>query len=76
MATFCLTLDDDTTVYVRDADAYSQEGPLTTFFKTRNATPVIDSWSERLASFRTASMLRVQRLDDVDFELITTSFAA
>lgn len=65
MATFTIILDDSTVVSVTDADAYGQEGPLTTFFRTRNGTPVIDSWSERLASFRTASMLRVQRLDEV-----------
>lgn len=62
MAIFSITLDDSTITTVRDADSYRLEGPLTTFFQTRNGSPVIDSWSLPLASFRTASVLSVQRL--------------
>lgn len=64
MATYCIILTDEVVSLVEDADAYCQEGPLTTFFRTRNGSAVIDSWSERLASFRTASIASVQRLGD------------
>jgi hypothetical protein len=55
-------LDDDITSLVEEADAYCLEGPLTTFFRTRGGRPVIDSWSERLASYRTTEVKSVQRL--------------
>ena len=48
---------------VRGADTYTQEGPLTTFFRTDPGRRVIDCWSERLASFRTADVTRIRRLD-------------
>ena len=48
---------------VPDADTYTQEGPLTTFFRTDPGRGVIDSWSERLASFRTADVTRIRRLE-------------
>ncbi len=76
MATYCITLDDASVSYVAEADAYGLEGPFTTFFRTRNAAPVIDSWSERLASFRTAAVLSVQRLSNVDEELVAVLDAA
>jgi len=47
---------------VPGADTYTQEGPLTTFFRTDPGRGVIDSWSERLASFRTADVARIRRL--------------
>ena len=47
------------------ADAYEQEGQLTTFFATDGDRRIIDSWSTRLASFRTAEVLVVRRLDAV-----------
>ena len=62
MATFCVNLDNDIMSLVEDADTYCLEGPLTTFFRTRGERSVIDSWSERLASFRTAEVRSVQRL--------------
>jgi hypothetical protein len=64
MATYCIILTDEVVSLVEDADAYCLEGPLTTYFRTRNGSAVIDSWSERLASFRTASIASVQRLGD------------
>ena len=64
MATYCIRLIDEVVSLVEGADAYCLEGPLTTFFETRNGSAVIDSWSERLASFRTASISSVQRLSE------------
>lgn len=63
MATYCITLGDSTITFVDDADAYCLEGPLTTFFRTRDGRGVIDSWSLRLASFRTSAVMSVQRLE-------------
>lgn len=61
MALFAVTLTDQTTDFVEDADAYQQEGPMTTFFSMRNDRHVIDSWSVRLASYRTADISAIRR---------------
>ncbi len=61
MALFAVTLTDETTDLVEGADAYQQEGPLTTFFAFRNEREVIDSWSVRLASYRTADISAIRR---------------
>lgn len=65
MAVFAVTLSDRTVEHIDGADAYQQEGQMTTFFATRRE--VIDSWSTRLASFRTSEILSVRRVEvDVD----------
>jgi len=61
MALFAVTLTDQTTDFVEGADAYQQEGPLTTFFSLRDDRHVIDSWSVRLASYRTADISAIRR---------------
>jgi hypothetical protein len=61
MASFEVTLNDRKVERVDGADAYQQEGPLTTFFALRGDRQVIDSWSVRLASFRTADIIAVRR---------------
>ncbi|HET9611627.1 MAG TPA: hypothetical protein VFP06_18585, partial [Acidimicrobiales bacterium] len=48
------------------ADAYQQEGPMTTFFRRGDGRDVIDSWSTRMASFRTADLLVVRRREALD----------
>ena len=60
---FEVTVGDGSAEVVRGADTYTQEGPLTTFFRTDPGRRVIDCWSERLASFRTADVTRIRRLD-------------
>ncbi len=60
MACFEVTLRDRTTEEVGDADAYQQEGPMTTFFRTGDGGRV-DSWSTRVASVRTADVLLIRR---------------
>lgn len=70
MAVYCITLEGERTEEV-DADTYLQEGPMTTFFRTRGANAVVDSWSVRLASYRTASMLAVRRVEEAAQELAT-----
>jgi hypothetical protein len=61
MPTFEVILRDRTVETVDGADAYQQEGPMTTFFRRGDGRDVIDSWSVRMASFRTADLLVVRR---------------
>jgi hypothetical protein len=56
-------VSDGSSELVVGADAYVLEGPLTTFFRTDPARRVVDCWSERLASFRTADVTRIRRLE-------------
>jgi hypothetical protein len=61
MALFAVTLSDQTTDLVEGVDAYQQEGPLTTFFAFQSNRRVIDSWSVRMASYRTADITAIRR---------------
>lgn len=58
---FEVTLTDDTTERVDGADSYTQEGPLTTFFGNERPRP-LDSWSIKIASFRTERIAKIRRL--------------
>ncbi len=62
MASFLVTLTDQTDLDIVGADAYCQEGPLTTFFRLDDGRRVIDSWSVRVASVRTTDIATI-RLD-------------
>jgi hypothetical protein len=62
MATYEVTLKDRTVETIGGADAYQQEGQMTTFFATRPNRHVVDCWSERVASFRTAEVLIIRRV--------------
>jgi hypothetical protein len=61
MPTYHVTLKDHTVEVIEGADAYQQEGQMTTFFATREGRDVVDSWSTRIASFRTSEILIVRR---------------
>lgn len=61
MPTFEVILRDRSVESVEGADAYQQEGPMTTFFRRGDGRDVIDSWSTRVASYRTADLLVVRR---------------
>ncbi|MFP3902043.1 MAG: hypothetical protein ACLFXM_14415 [Acidimicrobiia bacterium] len=63
MPTFEVTMRDRSIELVDGADAYQQEGPMTTFFRRGDGRDVIDSWSTRVASFRTDDLLAVRRRD-------------
>ncbi|HEY8526872.1 MAG TPA: hypothetical protein VIL48_18010 [Acidimicrobiales bacterium] len=63
MPTFEVILRDRSVERVEGADAYQQEGPMTTFFRRGDGRDVIDSWSTRIASFRTADLMIVRRLE-------------
>lgn len=58
-----VTLTDGAVEVVPGADAYQQEGPLTTFFVTPPGREVVDCWARRLASYRTAAIVKVRRRD-------------
>ena len=58
-----VTTADGTIEVIAGADTYQQEGPLTTFFRTEPGRRVVDCWSVRLASFRTAEVVRIRRVE-------------
>ena len=59
-----VTFVDDRVESIAGADAYLQEGPLTTFFRTSPRRGVVDSWSTRLASFRTVDIRAIRAVED------------
>ncbi len=61
MSTFVVQLTNDRTHTIDTADAYQPEGPLTTFFSTGSNRTVLDSWSTRIASFRTSDIIAIHR---------------
>ena len=61
--TYAVTLADRTVEVIDGADAYQQEGQMTTFFANGSGRQVVDCCSTRLASFRTADVVIVRRLD-------------
>src|SRR5207253_4503696 len=56
-----VVLADGEVIEVLGANAYVQEGPLTTFFHSGRSRAAIDSWSERIASFKTTEIRRIIR---------------
>jgi hypothetical protein len=48
------------TTVVDDADAYEQEGPLTTFFDRNGGGRLSSAFTVRVASFRTSRILEVR----------------
>ena len=60
--TFELTFIDGRAEIIAGVDTYEQEGPMTTFFHSEGRR-YVDSWSSRVASFRTIDVARVRRLD-------------
>jgi len=63
MAQFAIQLNKGETITISEADTYQFEGPLTTFFSTGSGRQVIDSWSTRVASYRTADIVSIERFD-------------
>lgn len=61
MGRFEVALQGGDVVTVDGADAYQPEGPLTTFFCRGSSRATIDSWSLRVASFRTADIVAIRR---------------
>jgi len=63
--TFLVRFDDDSTTLVTDADAYEQEGPLTTFFDRNGGGRLASAFAVRVASFRTNRIVEVRRASGV-----------
>ncbi|HWJ61841.1 MAG TPA: hypothetical protein VNS19_07710 [Acidimicrobiales bacterium] len=63
MSRYSVTLKDRSTEEIDDVDAYQQEGQMTTFFRTGSDRQVVDTWSTRMASFRTSEIIAIRRLD-------------
>jgi hypothetical protein len=61
MSSYHVTLKDRTVEVIDGADAYQQEGQMTTFFATREGRDVVDCWSTRVASFRTSEIIIIRR---------------
>jgi hypothetical protein len=57
---FEVRLKDGEVDTIEQADSYQQEGPLTTFFQTRPGRVVIDCWARRVASYRTADIVKIR----------------
>ncbi len=58
---FEVTLTNDSVECVDGADSYAMEGPLTTFYGAERPRP-LDSWSTKVASYRTERIARIRRL--------------
>ena len=65
MPSYEVTLRDNTVEMIDDTDAYQQEGTMTTFFRTAAGRQMIDSWSVRVASYRTTEIMAIRRHEDV-----------
>jgi hypothetical protein len=63
MSSYRITLKDRSTEEIEDVDAYQQEGQMTTFFRTGSDRQVVDTWSTRMASFRTSEIIAIRRLE-------------
>ncbi|MFN0093028.1 MAG: hypothetical protein ACKVWR_22555 [Acidimicrobiales bacterium] len=63
MTRFEVTLKDRTVELIEGADAYTQEGQMTTFFRTREERAAVDAWAVRVASIRTSEILMIRRLE-------------
>ncbi len=63
MIAYEITMKDQRIERIDGADAYAQEGQLTTFFRTDPDRCLIDRWSVRLASFRTSEVMVVRRVE-------------
>lgn len=63
MTMFQITLKDRSVEEIAGADAYQQEGQMTTFFRTSSGRDVLDTWSTRIASFRTSEVVIIRRVE-------------
>lgn len=60
-AHFEVVLVDGSVERVEDAHAYQQEQSMTTFFRNDRGRQSVDSWSVRVASYRTDHVLVIRR---------------
>ena len=64
---------DRTRELIEGADAYRQEGQMTTFFRHADGREVVDCWSTRMASFRTSEILIIRRLEGESDRVLRTA---
>jgi hypothetical protein len=62
--TYEITMRGDSVEWVGGADAYQQEGQMTTFFQHGSGRQVLDAWSTRIASYRTSEIVKIRRVDE------------
>ena len=60
-------------LHLEGADAYQPEGSMTTFFASGSSRSTIDSWSTRIASYRTADIASVRRASSREVIDVTAS---
>ncbi len=60
---FLVRFEDETTTVVHGADAYEQEGPLTTFFDRNGGGRLASAFTLRVASFRTGRIIEVRKME-------------
>lgn len=70
MSRFVVTLKDRSVETIDHADAYQQEGQMTTFFRHADGRRIVDTWSTRVASFRTSEVLSIRRTEETVAPLI------
>lgn len=63
MASFEITMNNENVQRIDHAEAYGLEGPMTTFFVTEDGHGRLDSWATRLASFRSADVVMIRRVE-------------
>jgi hypothetical protein len=59
---FEVVFTDRSVERIHGADAYQQEGSMTTFFERTGGRQVVDCWSTRVASLRTRDILIIRRV--------------
>jgi hypothetical protein len=73
MPHFEVTLCDRSIDVIEGADAYQQEGAMTTFFRCGEGREAIDSWSVRIASLRTADIIAIHRREPAIADRVSRS---
>ena len=69
---FELIFVDGRAELISGADNYEQEGPMTTFFQSEGRN-YMDSWSLRIASYRTVDLTSIRRMVISEQELLRGS---
>jgi hypothetical protein len=70
---FDIHFEDETSTQVFAADAYEQEGPLTTFFERNGGGGLASAFALRVASFRTSRIVEIRRVDLSDAGILRAS---
>lgn len=66
MASFTVQFSSSENATEIQCDGYAQEGTMLTFFRFGSDCDTIDSWSQRVASYRIADISSVVRCSSAD----------